>query len=140
MSTHGGDYTNPDPRDPSRSHERANFLNDDSSEETWVTDEEVEALAMERDIMGDSIEMQAERILRDNLPAVVHGIVKLARSANSETVKLNAQKYIIDRNLGKIVEPATVEGDPLMDMMQSVVRATNESITAELSITEEVDA
>lgn len=105
-----------DPRDPSREPSTT-----DAEEDTWVSEGDIQALATERDVFGEDVEMQAERILKENLPAVVHGVVKLARSAQSETVRLNAQKYIIDRNLGKISDPEPDEGDLLRDFLGGVV-------------------
>ena len=100
-----------DPRDPSQAHEE---------EDTWVSEDEVRALADEREILNyDEVE-QAERILKENLPAVTHSIIKLARSASSETVRLNAAKYVMDRNLGKITEPQTDEDDVLKELYEDV--------------------
>ena len=119
------EYNNPDPRDPA--HNSSRDSNSDPSfepfpdEDAWVTDEEIQALNAERDVMGTTIEMQAESILKENLPQIVQSVVKLARSAQSETVRLGAAKYIIDRNLGRISEPTSDEGDKLHDFMKDIV-------------------
>lgn len=110
MSDSHDGFANDDPRDPSYT----------SEENAWVTEEDVKALELERDIMGTDEEQQAVQILKDNLPSVVHGIVKLARTAQSETVRLNAQKYVIDRNLGKIQDPDTGEADALREVLEGV--------------------
>ena len=103
-------FDSDDPRDPSQS----------SHETPWVTDEDIKALELERDVLGDDYVQQSERILLENLPVVVNSVVKLARTASSETVRLNAAKYVIDRNLGKITEPDTAEEDILMKVFEGV--------------------
>ncbi len=109
-------FDSDDPRDPSRRHSGS----DHSNEDAWITEEDVKALEMERDILGDDEETQAIRILKENLPTVVHAVVKLARTAQSETVRLNAAKYVIDRNLGKITEPDLGEDDILREVLEGV--------------------
>lgn len=105
-------FDNEDPRDPS-------FTGNNPKGE-WITEEDVKALEMERDVLGDDEEQQAHRILKENLPAVVHSIVKLARSAQSETVRLSASKYVVDRNLGRITDPDTGDDDALRKVLEDV--------------------
>jgi len=106
-------FDSDDPRDSNR-------RSDNPNEDAWITEEDVKALEMERDILGDDEETQAIRILKENLPTVVHAVVKLARTAQSETVRLNAAKYVIDRNLGKITEPDFGEDDILREVLEGV--------------------
>lgn len=111
-NTHG-EFASSDPRDPSTTNP--------GHEDPWVTEEEVSALAEERDVMGSDLEAQAEKILQDNLPAIVLSVVKLARSAESETVRLNAGKYVIDRNLGRVTDPDKDSSNPLEAFLGEVV-------------------
>jgi len=104
------DFHEPDPRDPSTSED----------DQTFVTEDEIAALTEERQVFGGDEYQQAERILKENLPAVTQSVIKLARGAQSETVRLNAAKYVIDRNLGRITEPEVGENDPLHDFMTGV--------------------
>lgn len=105
-------FDSEDPRDSSRTGDDANS--------PWVTEEDIKALEMERDVLGDDYEQQSLRILKENLPVVVNSIVKLARTASSETVRLNAAKYVVDRNLGKITEPDMTEEDILLKVYEGV--------------------
>lgn len=107
-------FSSDDPRDPSQS----NF---EGEEDSFVTDEEIQALNAERDVFGIDEEMQAEKILKEHLVPAIHSIGKLSRTASSETVRLNAAKYIIDRNLGKITEPTTEEEDNIRKILDDVV-------------------
>jgi len=112
------DFSSSDPRDPNHfPPDRSPHTEDD----TWVSDEEIKALAEERVIMGTDLEQQAEEILKQNLPAIVQSVVKLARSAQSETVRLNAGKYVIDRNLGRISDPEPEGEDALKQFLGDVV-------------------
>ncbi len=102
-------FDNDDPRDPSY-----------KADGEWITEADIKALETERDVFGEDEETQALRILKENLPTVVHAITKLARTASSETVRLNAAKYVIDRNLGKITEPDITEDDILKKIYEDV--------------------
>ncbi len=104
------EFESDDPRDPSHT----------DSDGEWITEEDVKALEMERDILGDDEEQQAIRILKENLPTVVHAVVKLARTASSETVRFNAAKYVIDRNLGRVTDPEVTEDDVLKKIYEDV--------------------
>ena len=108
-------FDSDDPRDPNRSTDGK-----ESHDSPWVTEEDIKALELERDVLGDDFEQQALRILKENLPVVVNSIVKLSRTASSETVRLNAAKYVIDRNLGKITDPETGEEDALLEVLKGV--------------------
>ena len=106
------EFDSADPRDPTLQN----------SDDSWITDDDVKALAEEREIFGTDLQQQAERILQENLPAVVQSVVKLSRAAESENVRLSAAKYIIDRNLGKITDPALPkEDDPTRRLLDGVV-------------------
>ena len=105
-------FDSDDPRDSSRTG--------DSHESPWVTEEDIKALELERDVLGDDEEQQALRILKENLPVVVNSIVKLSRTASSETVRLNAAKYVVDRNLGKITEHDVDADDVLAELLKDV--------------------
>lgn len=104
-------FSSDDPRDPTT----------DDVNDPWVSDDDVNALSEERDVMGYDETEQAERIFKENLPAVAQAVVKLSRSAQSETVRLNAAKYVIDRNLGKITEPVSTEESPTEEFLKGVV-------------------
>jgi hypothetical protein len=105
-----GNFAQDDPRDPSTEVEG----------DAWVTEDDVKALAVERDVFGEDELLQAERVLKENLPGAVHSVAKLARTAASETVRLNASKYLIDRNLGKITEIQPDEDDALKRLYEDV--------------------
>lgn len=112
------EFADDDPRDPS--YTPSVGADGDNPDKLWVTEDDIKALATERDVFGEDEVLQAERILKENLPNAVHSLAKLARVASSETVRMNAAKYIVDRNLGKITEPQTDEDDALKEMLEGV--------------------
>jgi hypothetical protein len=77
----------------------------------------MKALLEERDVMGDVDEAtQARRLLRQALPVAVSGLVQLALYGETEKMRFDAQKYIIDRNLGGVTREGDIAGstqDPI---------------------------
>jgi hypothetical protein len=69
-------------------------------DKNWVSDDELAALRMERQYLvglkGTGPD-QAMAILREASPAAAMQIVKLAQQADSETVRLRASTYILDK-------------------------------------------
>jgi hypothetical protein len=61
-----------------------------------ITDEKLEALKQERQVMDIDFEEQARRIMREALPGAALGVVALSRNAQNDNVKFNAQKYIME--------------------------------------------
>lgn len=74
----------------------------DDAGRVYVTDEEVAALTEEHRIMSESLEDLGKRMLAEALPKAILMIVKLAESGATDTTRLNAAKYLIDRNLGPV--------------------------------------
>ena len=70
--------------------------------------------------------MKAEKILLDNAQSIARELVALALKANSEKVRLEASKYILDRLAGRIplavVNDPNSEQQPWEDIIGTVVR------------------
>jgi hypothetical protein len=73
----------------------------------WNPDEAMKALAEEAHILELKPAQQAARLLEEALPLAVAGLVHLSQFGETEKMRFDAQKYLIDRNLGT----ATKEGD-----------------------------
>jgi len=99
----------------------------DNDENKWVDDEELSALTMERAVNPDeSSEDQARRLLKENVASAVLGVVHTSMHGSSDRIRLDAQKYIIDRVLGKIGEDINGGGnDPLERFLQGVEAMAN---------------
>jgi hypothetical protein len=105
-------------------------MSDDSKNE-WVDDEELSALTMERQVHPDeSSEDQARRLLKENVGSAVLGIVHTSQHGSSDRIRLDAQKYIIDRVLGKIGEDINGGGnDPLERFLSGVEAMANKGVS-----------
>jgi len=80
-----------------------------------VSEDELNALKDEVDILNDgSFKDAADNMLLQKAPQAVLSLSKLAQSATSETVRLQASKYIVERVLGPLskIEP---DRDPTTD-------------------------
>lgn len=67
-----------------------------------VTPEDLAALKAEVDTFGEEESALAERLLRENLPMATMSIIKIARAGSSDRTRLDAAKYIVERNLGRL--------------------------------------
>lgn len=87
---------------PEQSAENNNDNNElppptDSGVSLWDDPANLEALKMEREVHPDeSPEDLVRRFLREAVPNVTQGLIKLALSASNENTKLNAQKVVLD--------------------------------------------
>lgn len=67
-----------------------------------VTAEDLAALKAEVDTFGEEESALAERLLRENLPMATMSIVKIAQNGSTDRVRLDAAKYIVERNMGRL--------------------------------------
>jgi hypothetical protein len=64
----------------------------------------------------------ATRVFQDHLVLASRSICHMALYAENERLRLDAAKYVVDRNLGRIGEanPLTRQKDPLMDLLEGI--------------------
>jgi len=68
----------------------------------WIPEEALEGITMERSVRPSETEQtMAERVFLENLPVAALSIVNLAIHSPSEKIRLDAAKYVVERNLGK---------------------------------------
>lgn len=93
----------------------------------WDSDEAINALKMERTVNPSETEEElARRIIRENLPAAASAIAHLAIHSPSEKTRLEAARYIVDRNLGKIGDERTFgDKDPWDELLADCVKTVN---------------
>lgn len=103
----------------------------------WITEDELAALAEEREALQMTAEQQAESILEENLIPAIHSLGKMARSAQSETVRMNAAKYIVDRNLGKIADAKPKDATPLEKLLEDLNDEEEEAIARAQEVLDE---
>lgn len=106
--------------DPYRNDDRENDP-DYIDDETWVPEEALQNLTLERQFRpSETPEEMAERILKENLPIAAQSVVQLAVHSKSERIRLDAARYVIERNLGRVevgrqLEAASNPWDDLYD-------------------------
>lgn len=107
--------------DPDETHLPHTQTGEDTSE-LDVTPEEVAALTEEQEMRGEDFKEFTNTLLEQNGPRAVHALVKLAHSASSERVRLDASKYIVERVLGPLSkhDVRDTAKDPLAKLLNAV--------------------
>jgi hypothetical protein len=76
----------------------------------WCPDSAIEALTLKRALQDveDPIKL-ANELLKDSLPLATMGMVHIAIHEPNAQIRFNAQKYIMDRNMGSVTSPVKPE-------------------------------
>jgi hypothetical protein len=101
-----------------------------ADDRSWVSDDELEALALERSVHSAETNMQlANRIFDEFSPHAAKAIISLARSAGSERIRLDAAKYVVDRVCGRIGEAkvSDAKDDPVANLYADITREATEA-------------
>jgi hypothetical protein len=86
----------------------------------WLPDEQLESLTAERTILGDEDEeATARRVFRENASLIARGIVHTAIHSPNERVRLDAQKYVTERVLGRVGDDA-YETNPVHALLKAL--------------------
>lgn len=97
--------------------------------DTWTSSAAAEALVHERSVRPDEThEAMGRRLLAENVGVAVMGIIHTAEHGSNERLRLDAQKYIVERVLGKVGDDA-FEVDPLAKFISEVTEYVNVSDT-----------
>lgn len=80
--------------------------------EEWCPEKAIEELTLKRALQDveDPIKM-ANDMLKESLPLAVAGMTHLAVHEPNPQIRFNAQKYIIDRNMGAVTSPTKIESE-----------------------------
>jgi hypothetical protein len=96
----------------------------EGADDEWVPEEAIEALNMEKQYRpAETNEEMAERIFEENLPVAAQAVCHLALNAGNSQVRFAAARYVIERKLGKVVDPSQIRKDgtdPLLAFMGDV--------------------
>jgi len=83
-----------------------------SESSSWLPDEALNAMIMERSVhRGEDNKGLSRRLLDENTPVATQSMIWLAIHSQSERIRLDASKYLIDRSLGRIGEEQTASED-----------------------------
>src|SRR3954471_1660372 len=79
----------------------------DPMDKAWVPDDALAALVSEAEIHPEeSPEQTARRLLLENVGPVTLGIIHTALHGTNERTRLDAQKYVMERVLGRVGDDA----------------------------------
>lgn len=78
----------------------------------WVPEKAIEELTLKRALQDveDPVKM-ANDLLKDALPLAVMGMTHLAIHEPNPQIRFNAQKYVIDRNMGSVQSPTKPDSE-----------------------------
>jgi hypothetical protein len=107
---------------------------------SWIPEDALRSLVTEKTLNPDESEEQtARRLLRENLPAAVLGIVHTSIHGESSRIRLDAQKYMVERVLGRVgddafgddVSPVDSFAKSMADAMDKIEQMANASAASE---------
>lgn len=99
------------------------------SYEDWDIDQAIEDALTQNVLLEESYETQTRNHLERAAPLAAQSIVQIALYSHDERRRLDAAKYIVDRQLGRIGEERNSSlQNPLEDLLAEVVQ-TAESFT-----------
>jgi hypothetical protein len=101
----------------------------------WLPDQQLEALTAERTVLSEEDEeATARRIFRQSAPLIAQGIVHTAIHSPNERVRLDAQKYVTERVLGRVGDDAYAE-NPVETLLKGLFDEAEEHANANSSST-----
>lgn len=94
-----------------------------SEDKGWIPDDALESMIMERSVhTKEDNKALSRRLIDENSPVVAHSMIWLAVHSPSERVRLDAGRYLLDRNLGRVGEEQGDQKDsPITELLESVL-------------------
>lgn len=92
----------------------------------WDANDALDSFVTERTLNQDeTIREYSRRVIRENMPLVTKSMVHLALHSKSERTRLDAGKYLMDRDLGKVGDnPGDI--NPLENFLAEITEFANE--------------
>lgn len=114
-----------EPNDDSDRSHRSDYDSPTDEEVTALTNHEIDALRDERAAMSESFEDMGRRLIQEALPTAIASVTKIAEHGATESSRLKAAQYIIDRNLGPVIantnDPAKNRYGALLDEVTTTI-------------------
>lgn len=110
-----------------------NFPEYDEDDErfTKVTPQELKSLESERSTFDETETQMTNRIFRQNAIAAAQSVCKIALFGQSERLRLDAAKYVVERNLGRVQDQMFApEDDPFMRLFDDVLVDVDDDLDA----------
>lgn len=92
----------------------------------WDANDALDSFVTERTLNQDeTVREYSRRVIRENMPLVTKSMVHLALHSKSERTRLDAGKYLMDRDLGKVGDnPGDI--NPLENFLAEITEFANE--------------
>lgn len=91
----------------------------------WDPDNKLSSLAQETQFNDGNLQEAAKRIFEENAIMAAHSICHIALYDENSKLRLDASKYVIERNLGKIGDPLAGDGEDAFDaFLKDVVKSS----------------
>lgn len=89
----------------------------------WDPDARLESLAQELDLHDGDQKVTAEAIFKENLALAAQSISHIALYSLNDKTRLDAAKYVVERNLGRIQDSdPSSESDVWNNLLREVVK------------------
>jgi hypothetical protein len=99
--------------------------------DNWDPELALEALGTAKAVYGEDEARVAEELFRQGLPMAAMTIIHASKHSNNERLRVDAAKYVVERNLGAIKDANPLQGrreDPLMALVQSLTKSEDDAI------------
>ena len=104
---------------------------------SWIPEDALAEIAAERtkpEHDGETHQQYARRVMEESLPQVVKGLVFTAVHSTNDRIRLDAQKYLVDRVLGKPGEDASKKGLSSLETLFKNMEESAEALVKEAAV------
>lgn len=96
---------------------------ENSQDRDWIPDDALSSIISERQVHPEEDEEAlARRLLRESVPQVTLGLIHTALHGGTDRTRLDAQKYLMDRVLGRAGDDAYGAVNPVDDFISDVTK------------------
>lgn len=90
---------------------------------SWIADEAIEGLKMERNLNPGETDIELTRkLFRESAPAAASAIIHVALYGQNEKTRVDSAKYVVERVLGRPGEENANGQSPLEALMEGVIK------------------
>ena len=104
---------------------------------SWIPEDALAEIAEERSrpaVDGETHQQYARRLMEESLPQVTKGLIFTAVHSTNDRIRLDAQKYLVDRVLGKPGEDASKKGLSSLETLFRNMEESAETLVKEAAV------